>query len=78
MGEMLEFVDEQIISGVMMLMHYLLAAGVIVTGIVMVLVIYGNSLSARENDELYLNSAEQVMMASEQQRLSTGCIVLPM
>jgi hypothetical protein len=29
-------------------------------------VIYGNTLSTREDDELYLNRAEQVMMASEQ------------
>jgi hypothetical protein len=33
------------------------------------LIVYGNALSTREDDELYLNQAEQVMMASEQQVL---------
>jgi len=35
----------------------------------MLLVIYGNTLSAREDDELYLSSIEQVMLASEQEGL---------
>ena len=35
----------------------------------MLLVIYGNALSTREDDELYLNKAEQAMMASDQQML---------
>jgi hypothetical protein len=38
----------------------------LVTAILMVLVIYGNTLSTREDDELYLNGAQQVMMAAEQ------------
>jgi hypothetical protein len=37
-----------------------------VTAVLVVLVIYGNTLSSREEDQLYLNKAEQVMMASEQ------------
>ena len=49
-----------------MALEYLLASWVAVTGILVVLVIYGNALSTREDDELYLNRAEQVMMASEQ------------
>lgn len=52
-----------------MLMRYLLGAGILIAGIMMVLVIYGNALSTREDDELYLNKAEQAMMASEQQML---------
>jgi hypothetical protein len=47
-------------------LEYLLASWIAVTGILIVLVIYGNALSTREDDELYLNSAEQVMMAGEQ------------
>jgi hypothetical protein len=35
----------------------------------MLLVIYGNALSTREDDELYLNRSEEVMMASEQKLL---------
>lgn len=49
-----------------MVLEYLLTSWIAVTGILIVLVIYGNALSTREDDELYLNRAEQVMMASEQ------------
>jgi len=48
---------------------YLLVSWGVVTAVLVVLVIYGNTLSSREDDELYLNQAEQVMMASEQQIL---------
>jgi hypothetical protein len=47
-------------------LEYLLSSWIAVTAILMVLVIYGNTLSTREDDELYLNRAEQVMMAAEQ------------
>jgi hypothetical protein len=69
MSEILQSINEQIISTVIALIHYLLAAGMIITGLVVILVIYGNTLSTREDVELYLNGAEQVMMASEQQLL---------
>ena len=49
-----------------MVLEYLLASWIGVTAILIVLVIYGNALSTREDDELYLNRAEQVMMAAEQ------------
>lgn len=49
-----------------MIVEYLLTSWIAVTGILIVLVIYGNALSTREDDELYLNPAEQVMMAAEQ------------
>jgi hypothetical protein len=55
--------------GATMLMRSFLGAGVLTAGITMVLVIYGNTLSTREDDELYLNKAEQAMMGSEQQML---------
>ncbi len=45
---------------------YLLASWGAVTAVLVALIVYGNALSTREDDELYLNSAEQVMMASEQ------------
>jgi hypothetical protein len=41
----------------------------VTAGILMLLVIYGNALSTREDDELYLNRSEEVMMASEQKLL---------
>ena len=55
--------------GLTMLMRYVLGAGILTAGITMLLVIYGNALSTREDDELYLNKAEQAMMASEQRML---------
>jgi hypothetical protein len=48
---------------------YLFVSWGIVTAVLFALVIYGNALSSREEDQLYLNNAEQVMMASEQQVL---------
>jgi len=55
--------------GLTMMMRYFFGAGILTAGITMVLVIYGNALSTREDDELYLNKAEQAMMASEQRTL---------
>ena len=49
-----------------MILQYLLSSWIAVTGILIVLAIYGNALSTREDDELYLNRAEHVMMAAEQ------------
>ncbi|HZP32797.1 MAG TPA: hypothetical protein VFB23_05465 [Candidatus Acidoferrales bacterium] len=48
---------------------YLFISWGVVTAVLFVLVIYGNALSSREEDQLYLNKAEQAMMASEQQVL---------
>ena len=45
------------------LLYMLIVCG-ITTTILAVLVIYGNALSTREEDQLYLNKAEQSMMAS--------------
>ena len=55
--------------GLTMMMRYFFGAGILTAGITIVLVIYGNALSTREDDELYLNKAEQAMMASEQRML---------
>ncbi|MBZ5695787.1 MAG: hypothetical protein LAN36_10570 [Acidobacteriia bacterium] len=48
---------------------YMLIACGITTVVLAILVIYGNALSTREEDQLYLNKAEQSMMASEQRVL---------
>lgn len=48
---------------------FLFASWSLVTTALVILVIYGNTLSSREEDQLYLNKAEQEMMASEQQVL---------
>jgi hypothetical protein len=56
-------------SGISHSLFYLLMSWGAVTAVLIALVIYGNTLSSREEDQLYLNQAEQVMMASEQQVL---------
>jgi len=56
-------------SGISHSLMYLLASWGAVTAVLVVLVIYGNTLSIREEDQLYLNAAEREMMASEQQML---------
>jgi len=40
-----------------------------VTAVLAILMIYGNTLSTREDDQLYLSKEEQVMMGAEQQVL---------
>lgn len=56
-------------SGISHSLMYLFASWGVVTAVLVALVIYGNTLSIREEDQLYLNAAEQEMMASEQQSL---------
>lgn len=56
-------------SGISSSLMYLLASWGVVTAVLVALVIYGNTLSIREEDQLYLNVAEQEMMASEQKVL---------
>jgi hypothetical protein len=46
--------------------QYLLMAWGLVTGVLSALVIYGNTLSTREDGQLYLNKEEQIMMGAEQ------------
>jgi hypothetical protein len=53
----------------MMLMRLFLITGVATGVITFALVIYENSLSIREDDQLFLNKAEQTIMASEQRKL---------
>jgi hypothetical protein len=50
-------------------LSYLLLACGVTTAVLAVLVIYGDMLATREDDQLYLNKAEQTMMASEQRVL---------
>jgi predicted ABC-type transport system involved in lysophospholipase L1 biosynthesis ATPase subunit len=56
-------------AGGMPSLDYLLIAFGLTTAVLAVLVIYGNVLSTREEDQLYLNRAEQAIMATEQQVL---------
>ena len=50
------------------LMRLFLASGIVAAAMTLGLVIYGNTLSIREDDQLYLNKAEQTM-ASEQRKI---------
>ena len=52
-------------------LSYLLITWGTTTAALLVLVIYGNTLSIREDDEIYLNRAEDRMMAAEQRVLIT-------
>jgi hypothetical protein len=70
-------------GGVPTPLAYLLLCWGTVTAVLLVLVIYGNTLSIREDTELYLNKAENEMMAAEQkvlvakmQRLKRVIVVL--
>ena len=50
-------------------LFYLLLIWGVVTAALVLLVIYRATLSTREDDELYLNKAEDSMMASEQREI---------
>lgn len=56
-------------GGVQSPLAYLLLSWGTVTAALLALVIYGNTLSIREDTELYLNKAEDEMMATEQKAL---------
>jgi len=50
------------------LTYLLMMSGSIAT-VLVALIIYGNALSTREDDEIYLNKTEEAMMATEQHTL---------
>ena len=52
-----------------MLMRLFLVTGIVMGVITFALVIYGNSFSTREDDQLFLNKAGQTFMASDQRKL---------
>ena len=56
-------------GGVPNTLAYLLVIWGSITAVLLVLVIYGNALSTREDDEIYLNKTEEEMMATEQRLL---------
>jgi hypothetical protein len=45
---------------------YLLFSWIVVTAVLVVLLVYRTTLSTKEDDQLYLNKAEAVMMGGEQ------------
>jgi hypothetical protein len=56
-------------GGIPNTLAYLLMIWGAITTVLVVLVIYGNALSTREDDEIYLNKTEESMMADEQRTL---------
>jgi len=50
-------------------LSYLLFSWIAVTAAMFALVIYGNTLSAKETDQLYLHAAGQAMAATPQENL---------
>jgi hypothetical protein len=62
---------EGVMNGMPATLSYLLITWGTITAVLLALVIYGNTLSIREDDEIYLNRAEDHMMAAEQRVLIT-------
>jgi hypothetical protein len=58
-------------TGMPATLSYLLISWGAITAVLLILMIYGNTLSIREDDEIYLNRAENQMMAAEQRVLIT-------
>jgi hypothetical protein len=56
-------------AGISSLLTYLMAFSGAVAAVLVVLVIYGNALDTRADEEIYLNKTEEKMMASEQPAL---------
>jgi hypothetical protein len=51
------------------ILTYLLIAGGAASAVLVVLVIYGNALDTRADEEIYLNKTEERMLASDQPAL---------
>jgi hypothetical protein len=58
-------------AGLSNLLTYLMGFSGAVAAVLVVLVIYGNVLDSREDEEIYLNKTEEKMMASDQPALVT-------
>jgi hypothetical protein len=60
---------EERMGGIQAPLSYLLIACGVATTVLIVLVIYGNSLSVREEDQIYLNKGDEGMLAADQRTL---------
>lgn len=56
-------------SNLATMLPYLLIAGGAASAVLVVLVIYGNVLDTRADEEIYLNKTEEKMLASDQPEL---------
>jgi hypothetical protein len=57
-------------SALQNVLTYLVAFSGVIAAVLVVLVIYGSALDNREDEEIYLDKTEEVMMASDQPRLA--------
>jgi hypothetical protein len=53
-------------SGMTSTLNYLVMAAGVASVVLVALVIYGNALDTREDEEIYVNKTEEKMMASDQ------------
>jgi heme A synthase len=58
-------------AGISTVLTYLLVFSGAVTAVLVALVIYGNALDSREDEEIYLNKTEEKVMAGDQPALIT-------
>ena len=50
-------------------LHYLLIFSGVASAVLVTLIVYGNALDSREDEEIYLNKREEGMMAGDQPAL---------
>ena len=50
-------------------LHYLLIFSGVASALLVTLIVYGNALDSREDEEIYLNKREEAMMAGDQPAL---------
>lgn len=60
---------EETVGGIHAPLSYLLMACGATTIVLIAMVIYGNSLSVREEDQIYLNKGDEAMSADDQRTL---------
>jgi hypothetical protein len=60
---------EDVMNGLTSALHYLLIFSGLVSAVLVTLIVYGNTLDSREDEEIYLNKREEAMMAGDQPAL---------
>jgi hypothetical protein len=60
---------EDVMNSLSSALHYLLIFSGLVSAVLVTLIVYGNTLDSREDEEIYLNKREEAMMAGDQPAL---------
>jgi hypothetical protein len=60
---------EDVMNSLSSALHYLLIFSGLVSAVLVTLIVYGNALDSREDEEIYLNKREEAMMAGDQPAL---------